>query len=164
MMNARKREHGLSLLETMLALGIAAALIAMGMATYESYKRDADALALAANIDMLAQAASYYYYAQCYGETDTSTGAVVPGKLNPAYYSGNTAYINFQTDLINSGYLSQPLRANPLVDDTVLNGGYAVSFARTMSPKMIDVCADPPTCSSTTSTSIGTIDTWTIVI
>lgn len=127
-MRSYTKQRGLSLVQTLLAFVIGVLIFVMGYRLYLTYKRDADILAVVANVDALAQAATLYYYAQCYGTTNSS-GVTVPGTLNPAVATSTMASVNITTDLINAGYLaSGAIRPNALVDNTVGTNGYVVEF------------------------------------
>ena len=150
-----KKVLGMTMLETLLVMAVGVSLIVLGVRLYTVYKRDTNLLELESNIDTLFSAAVGYYHAQC------KRG----GLLDPAIATGSVKAINITTDLITPGYLTTPFpRPNALVDSSGPGGGYIVQFNKFLIPRTTLTCSNPPTCSSTTSTQIGTYVIWRIQV
>lgn len=121
-----KKLNGITLLEAMLALGIATTIVLLGIKNYTQYKRDRDAFALKYNVDMIFQAMRNYYYANCANPTPASTNSPT---LAPSNNPSNPFPITITTDLAD--YLGTNwYAANPLINSSFGNAGYAVQFNR----------------------------------
>jgi hypothetical protein len=155
MIHMRPRHAGVTLLEALLVLAIGISFVLLGLRQYNSYRLDADIMQLNANIDTLFQAAANYYKANC-----------PKGKaLDPTIATGSTKTLNITTDLLTPRFLESTFPiASPLVDSSAPGGGYAVQFNKSTAPRMQQVCANPPTCSSLTSDQIGTVVFWKIQV
>lgn len=117
----------------MLSLVIAAAIIVVSIQFYAVLRRDQDLRQLQYNVDMLFEAASLYYMAQCSNiwtptggpQTIAGTGALDPS--NVVLYSSFYSPIAIST-LQNSGYLTATLPVSPLVNNAGVSNGYIVQF------------------------------------
>lgn len=155
-MRASKRQvMGIGLLEALLALAVGLTIFVLSLRQYYSYRVSADMLGVQSNVDTLFLAAAGYYQANC-----------PKGKLlDPSVATGPVKAINITTDLINAGYLASSFPiANPLVDSTGPGKGYVVQFNQYTSPRMQQVCSNPPTCTLTIPQQIGTIVIWKIQV
>jgi len=123
-----KKLKGITLLEAMLALAIATAIILLGLKNYFQYKRDRDAFALKYNVDMLFQAMRNYYYANC---AERSPQAPIlappsPPALAPSSSPSNPFLINMAS---LGSYLDASWNpANSLIDSSFGSSGYALQF------------------------------------
>ncbi len=130
-MRHRLSQQGLSLLETMLVLAIAALLVVLSIRQYQAWQADLAVEQVKANVNAIFNAMTYYYRAQCRGAYDpgaTNTfmvnghtynpyPQVNPGTLNPFYANEQTK--NILNDLMSSGYLTAPFSlsaVSPVVD------------------------------------------------
>jgi len=160
----KRNISGLTLVEVMLVLAVAATITVMGFRLYEVNRRDAYLREIMYNVNTLALAASHYYYANCGFQNGN-----VPGALNPLNTSSpltfsnsnapNVTYsVNINNDLINNGYLTANITPNPYVQS------YTVQF-NSISPyfKTATVCADPA-CTSTTTKKLGLVVNWQIQV
>ncbi|OGT36830.1 MAG: hypothetical protein A3F11_08590 [Gammaproteobacteria bacterium RIFCSPHIGHO2_12_FULL_37_14] len=157
MMQSGKRESGITLLEMMLVLAIAAVLILMGLRQYRVLRTDTDVQQVRYNVDTLFQAAARYYEVNCSMKTDAS-GNSVPGELNPAKWTDLTlpyggSAINVISLLRSEGFLTEILPSSPIVS---ASSPYIVQFV----PHTVDRSlnsADGPK-------KIGTILIWNIQV
>ena len=148
-----KHQLGITLMEALLVLAIAAAIMVLSMRQYQTYRIDADMNQLTYNVKVLAQAAARYYYANC------DKGTLDPRNL-PA---GTTVYpLNITNDLITPQYLPQMVAQNPLVDSSGPGNGYSVQFNATTSNRT--VCTQTSGGNCVASTPVGTIVQWTIQV
>lgn len=136
----RRKNKGVTLIEVLLVLAVAASILILSVKQYQSMSLDANVQQVQANVDTLFQSMSYYYKANCRG-LYRSDQTLIPGSLNAF---SNTTYpktINIRTDLVTPGYLVTPLTSttvlplNPLVDASAGGTyGYVVQFNLTNSP------------------------------
>jgi type II secretory pathway pseudopilin PulG len=141
----RRYERGVTLLEVILVLAIGAGILFLSLSQYQVFRQDADAQQLKANVDILFQAMSQYYKANCYGtynaydpNTTAPYNALVPGTLNPMNATNplpGPYYIDIQKDLIAGGYLPPnfTLPMTPLVNTSGASAanpysGYVLQF------------------------------------
>ena len=111
-----KRQTGISMLEILLSLAIAATIVAIGIRQYSSFADDRDRQQLLANVDKLFQAAGFFYQANC----AASVGTMVR-KLDPAQNPPSLFPINIATDLAAAGYLNKwPFPLIPFVTNYVV--------------------------------------------
>ncbi|WP_148340170.1 type IV pilin protein [Aquicella siphonis] len=162
----KKFQSGATLLEVMLVIVIGAAILYMSIQQYLTYRRDADALQVQANVDTIFQAMSSYYRMNCYGTTDGSY-QMVAGTLNQAISPPNPLPISISTDLIDNGFLTTPMPRNPIVKPTGAGtNGYVAQFNRFDPPQDRQTCMAgtnattplPPNC--TDPRGVGKIITW----
>ena len=144
---------GVTLTEMALVLAVGSAMLVSSLRMYQYYSNESNIAGISTNADMLAQAAAYYYYANCRG------GTLDPYITTPA----DNVILNIQTDLRDTGYLLNPIVENPLVNSAVGLNGYTVQLTKQASDKMIDACSDAA-CSSYVPTKVGTIYGWQIKI
>lgn len=116
MLKRSQQERGFTLLETMLVAGIAAAVVALSIQQYQSYKRDSNVQQVLYNVDQLFQAASYYYQANCRNQVNSSTGVPIAGTgaLDPSNNPVTPTFID-PNALLAQNYLSQAVNTNPIV-------------------------------------------------
>jgi prepilin-type N-terminal cleavage/methylation domain-containing protein len=184
--SSRQAHAGVTLLEVMLVLAIGSAIVYMSIQQYLSYRKDADAVAVKANVNAIFQAMSAYYRKNCYGFTEDGTMTAADyGTLNPANPTspGNNKYIDIQADLITPGLFwkagaATNLVRNPLIDDAGAISasllGYVAQFNKVDPNPQRQVCTDgtgtapttPPTTPAETPipTCTASVNTGQIVI
>lgn len=173
----RKRDEGIGLIEVLLVLAIAAAIIVMGIRQYQSFRQDADVQQLKYNIDTIFQAMNQFYKVNCLGSVNAA-GVLVPGLLNPSHKPVPVSPypIIITTDLVNNGFLAaNPFPLSPLVDNSSPPfGGYVAQFNQTAlasNTKKVCVAAKGPypnnpatgiaaSQNCTSAVAVGTIVTW----
>jgi prepilin-type N-terminal cleavage/methylation domain-containing protein len=160
----KKRHSGFSIIEMLLVLVIGGSLLTLGFRQYQAYKMDSDLRRVLYNVDQLAQAASFYYFANCGNQSDPGTNTSVPGTLSPwRNPAPNPNFsINIINDLLNRGYLTRPIMINPLVNSSAAGGGYSVQLNQSSTPRMVLACSTPG-CTPQ-PTQIGTTIDWKIQI
>ena len=161
----KKQHAGATLIEIILVIVIASAIIYLSIQQYLSFRRDADAAQVQSNVNAIFQAMTAFYRTNCYGtQYDTATSALIPGTLNPnnATPPAISQPINITNDLITPKFLTTPITQNPIVDELGSGtNGYVAQFNRPAIP------ADRMECTTTgcaTSVSIGKIYTWKIQV
>ena len=124
------RQSGVSLLEVILVLTVGLSILLMSINQYQSYRTSADAAALKYNVNLLAQAATLYYKANCNLSTTSSSYPLDPTTIS------DTVIVSIPTALVGS-YLSQPLPLNPLVDNGAGDhySGYYLQFNKITSTR-----------------------------
>lgn len=162
----KARNSGMTILEVLLVLMIGASIIMLSLRQYASYRRDADAVRVLANVNAIFQAMSAYYRTNCYGTVD-SNQKLIPGTLNPAKYYPSTTPINktldIQTELIDTGFL--PLTKfplNPLVNSAGAGmNGYVAQFNRVEPPTDRTICSSNTTpCPPANIIPVGKVIVW----
>lgn len=163
-----KRYSGVTLLEVMLVLIIGASMIYFSLMQYQSYRHDADAAQVQANVNAIFQAMSGYYRQNCDQNPSTYTapagtqvGHTNYGELNPLRTGFTTPLgINIQTDLRDNGFLTTnfPLY-NPLVNNSAGTNGYLAQFNLGTPSTQRQICGTGP-AACTTPMDIGAITTW----
>ncbi|EKD73279.1 MAG: hypothetical protein ACD_45C00379G0001 [uncultured bacterium] len=111
-------------------------------------------MAVNANVDTLLQAATRYYRANCSAKNGPLgiTQLVAPQGVS-------------LTTLSQGGYLSATFPSfNPLVNSIGSGSGYIVQFNPYTMPRMINVCSDPPACTTTAPAQIGKIVLWKVQV
>jgi type II secretory pathway pseudopilin PulG len=168
--SSKKTEVGITLIEIMLVLVIAASLLYMGMQQYYSYKRDADVYQVRANVNAIFHGAAKFYRAQCYGSIDPNTRKLISGtgllNLSATPPPTNPYILNIATDLIATGYLPpNTIVLSPLVDSSVGTDGYVVQFNEYTQP--VNACqtgtgawGPTPAMGCTTNARVGTLVIW----
>lgn len=123
----RQRQAGITLTEVLLVFAIGVSMVMLSVQQYQTYRLSADAAAIKYNVDLLAQAATFYYLANCNLNSAPSTYALRPN------LSASTVTVNISTTLAGSSYLTNTLPMNPLVDNgTTPNqyAGYSLQFSK----------------------------------
>src|SRR5678815_4964824 len=106
-----KRKHaGMTLVEIMLVITIASAIVYMSINQYLSYRYNADVTQVQANVNMLFQSMSSFYKANCSG----TGGELSPQKLDPITNYPHVL-LNITTNLRNEGFLDEIISLNPMV-------------------------------------------------
>lgn len=126
------RQTGVTLLETMLAIAIAASMVVMGIRLYGFLKRDSDYQALRYNADILFAGARNYYLAQCGRSWDASTGPIAPstsgvGALDPGGGASTGSPIPISKAVIDS-YVKGSYTNSPLIDNSDPTKTFIVQF------------------------------------
>lgn len=155
------KQLGVTLVEVMLVLAVGAMIWVISVQQYNMFKSDKDIRQIQYNVDMLAQAAADYYWANCNGTFNPGINTITPGTLNPNNPTppGNPYPLIIASDLTNKGYLpaSLSLAANSIASN------YAVQMDNKMYAKT-QVSCDDAACSSSSPKTIGTIVSWTIQV
>lgn len=162
-------EHGFSILEVLLVLAIAAMIIVMGIRAFSNMSRDNELNKVKYNVDTIFQSMLGFYHANCYGTTTTSNqyspgDTVTPGRLNPNY-SGfqSPTVINLQTDLIDTGYLTESITKVSVVDQALNTSGvYLPQFNMQQTTRKASVCNEynsDGSCKDSTNNN-ATIISW----
>jgi type II secretory pathway pseudopilin PulG len=134
--------QGITLIEVLLVLVIAAVILALGIQQYQFYKRDADIDQVKNSVDTVFQAMSHYYWANCsppsgYDQNPCGTSArsalvVCPTTVTTVV---NPVTINITTDLITPSFLTASnLTIQNIIDHKDQNGltsainGYTLQY------------------------------------
>jgi prepilin-type N-terminal cleavage/methylation domain-containing protein len=157
-MMVMNKSNGMTLLEVMLALAIAASIVLMGLKQYQQYKLGQEIEQVRYNVNLLFKALGDYYFANCAAAVDGNPG--VTGTLAPSQSPANPFIIAITTQL--AGYLSNwPPLYNPLIDSTF---GYTAQFNQSIQAgvRAATVCSSywTPMCSSAPNPS-SQIILWT---
>jgi type II secretory pathway pseudopilin PulG len=175
------QQQGATLLEVLLGMAIAGAILVLGIRLTQSLQNTQQLEQLRYNIDQLFQAASNYYKANCASGDFSPTP---PDVLSPyprststgiSYPPALTSYFRIPVvgKLIGDGYLTNWSPANPMVDNTGGESGYIVQLnpivLNTISANACEVVRKGIRCVKTTPTSTiptnqATIVTWTIQV
>ncbi len=161
MIKLRKREQGVTLFETILVLTLGAGIVYFSINQYLSYRLAADAQQIKYNVDVITQAATGFYQANCNINTTT------PTVLDPAT-SASTVPLDIGNQLQNAGYLTQTIPLNPLVnEETGTWKGYTVRLIKTTTPRYACVTGTnatgtTPASGCSVSAQVGTILNWAI--
>lgn len=162
-----QRQHaGFTLMEIVLVLVIIASASIVGLQLYNSLRRDADIAVVQANVDAIFNAMSDYYRAECYGQVQPNQ-AVTPGQLNPSVIAATFKVLDFNTDLIQRGFLD----ANKIVDTPVVSSsgggtsgykGYVAQFNKKTLTRQICTAGaiSPNSASCTKKVNMGTVTVW----
>lgn len=158
-MSCQRNSSGVTMLELVLVLVIAASIFAYGLRVYQQFQFQANEQKILANVDQLFQALEGYYYFNCRQAIDQSSQAQTPGKLDPINAPNTTVVLAINNDLIPAFIPAAQFRPNnPLLDNTPNDSGYFVQFNRVltsggMNPVMsVSACvgdAAPPSCNQT---------------
>lgn len=129
-----KNQKGVSLIEVLLVMVIAAGILYYSTRQYLSYRRDADVYQLRYNVDLIFQAMTEYFRANC-GKAGHPLNSVYPGQVLTVTL----------TQLQNGGFFTSKLAANPLVQQTTAQDGYLMQFNQiSPPPRQIAVYSNPP--------------------
>ncbi len=173
----KKKQAGVTLIEIMLVIAIAAMLIFFSIRQYQIFKLDNDVRALQVNVDQLFEGMGRFYQAECYGRTrsNVSSFPTTYGRLNPRVSSVTTFPIAPVTDLETPGYINgADFPLSPLVDttgdaDDEPFNGYVLQFNRISEVKQActSVCNASQVVTGLNSAgnccatrNVGTIVTW----
>lgn len=160
----QRAQNGLTLVEALLAFVVVAVLVMAGTRQYQVHVRDKEVREILYNVDVLAQAAANFYWANCGAQYDPPSHSYTVGRLHPNSAPTNPFVLNIQTDLINSGYM--PAAANLSKGNFIVpagNGQYSVQFNQASSPRMILACNDAA-CTTSSQQQIGTNIFWRIQV
>ncbi len=137
MKRKRKSVHGVTLLEIMLVLVIASGIMVLALKQYNGMRAYGNANQVKANVDILFQAAAFYYHGNCQRQINPTTGlqANAAGTLDPDYVDPTTTlpappsnpYPVPITTLQTAGYLTELLPPNPMVNNASANA-YIIQF------------------------------------
>lgn len=116
-MKFMRKQQGVTLIEVILVLMISTAILYLSIQQYLSYRQDADIARVRYNVDMLFNALTNYFRANCKNSSSPFYN----------YYFGRSFAVDMAT-LTNNGYLTTPIPDNPLVDNTAAGGGYVMQF------------------------------------
>jgi type II secretory pathway pseudopilin PulG len=145
-----KKMSGITLLEILLVIAIAASLILLAITQFEQFKRQAAFLDVKRNVDILFRALGQYYQANCRSLTDQSIadtvgknptvlqGDLAPGGLIADYTISNQEYsVDIQEKLVKKHYLASDW---PLYSPVVDNDSYAAKFIFLLTTKQAYAC------------------------
>lgn len=102
----KRQMSGLTLVESLLVLVIAGAIIFMGFQLFQSFRRQNEVSQLQANVDSIFQAMRGYFIANC-GDKDMP--------FSSEYTANNGSLPILLNDLISGGFLSRKLSTSPLL-------------------------------------------------
>lgn len=144
------KQKGVTLIEILLALAIAAGMAVIGIRQYQTFKADSDIQVAQANLDQLFLALSQYYKAHCnsnwpysdyysfrFNNDTTYQTKIKTGTLDPALVAPGTTTIPMVDNagtlivskLVTLGYLSKwPLRPTNYINDAAVNHGYVLQY------------------------------------
>jgi len=156
------KQSGLTFIEIVLVLVIAASLVVLGLTQYNSMARDYDATKVTATVDILFQGLGNYYRANCRVQRDSLGNAVAgTGALDPINNPGSPKVLPINSFLLANAFISQwPPQNNNLVDQSAGEKGYIVQLN-----KLPPATNRAPTAiynSWTTSSSLSTPYTITL--
>lgn len=120
---SKRATKGVSLIEAILALVIAGAILIMGFRQYQVYTTDTAAQRVRYNAEEIIRAAALYYYANC-----ERTPSYPTATLDPVNSPSNPYTALKVSDLVASKYLLKAPANNILVDSTATEGGYLIQF------------------------------------
>lgn len=159
MKKLRPKVAGVSLIEMLLVVAIAATILILSIKQYQAFKLDSDFSELQTNVDTLFKAANYFYQANCKRVIDPTTGPVAnTGLLDPTSDGTGTPtpsdpYPVTIAALTAGGYLSTPMISVPLIDSNT----YMVQFnQQPVVDRMVQTANGP--------VSAGKIIVWTIQV
>lgn len=128
-------QKGATLLEVMLAIGVAGVIFILGIKMYQSYQNTAQLEQLRYNVDQLFQAMGNYYKANCAaGDISPNPPDILspypPSTTGIPYPPTPTSYfpVPITSKLINDGYLTNWAPSNPMIDKTGGESGYVVQL------------------------------------
>ncbi len=123
-----KRYLGITLIEVILVLVVASAIIAMSIRFYTYLKSDSDVMQVRANVDAIFVAMKDYYHVNCYGYQG-SANKLVPGTLNPAASPPSIMPIDITSALITPKFLTETLMPTSIVNASGSGtNGYVAQF------------------------------------
>lgn len=155
----RQRQYGVTLLEILLVLALAALILILSVNQYFIYRKDLDRQRLQYNVDAYFQAMANYFRANC----DDPYSDLAKTIQNPLYglYANQYLPIDIAT-LKSNGYLTQQLPLNPLADNKDASGGYIAQFNQMQVsgalPQRIGQLSDGNT------RQIGQVVSWTVQV
>lgn len=141
-----QQHAGLTLIEVMLVLAIAASFIILGLRQYQIWKADSDIRQLRYHVDSLFDAMSGFYKSNCRSSD---------GKLNPHNNPQKTIVLGLKDDLKN--YIDDPNPHSPLVDVSN-NNGYVAQFNQYSQERSICLEMDSGKCKN--DAPVGEVITW----
>lgn len=163
---SRKQQAGVTILEVLLVLAIAATMIVLSIKQYQMMKFNTDVNQINYAVNIIADAASKFYYANC------NKGQTLGYDIGDMHVP-----VDIQTQLVDAGYLRSGLiTLNPLLEENEDNWkGYVLQFNRYEEPRYIcteqadpDVSATGPDedqgCSATGKVQVGTVVGWRMQI
>jgi len=153
-------QTGMTLLEALLVIAVAAFLLVMGMRVYKSFEMEKEAQQLKLNVNILFQALSSFYRANCILYRKQSGGVLKAGELDPIINRGpNFAITDISAQLQTPGYLTKwPFIRNTYVNNQGVGNGYVVQFnlaTVTSRQQLMNVDISPAK-----QQSIGSIYVW----
>lgn len=143
-MKIQRQQQGFTILETLLVSVIAGLLMIVGLRQYQSYQLNMEMERIKQNVDIVFQAMSAYYRANCFGSFNPVTQTYTYGLLNPGGQpaAANSFSINVDTALRGTAggpkYLmdSWPLPSN-ILDASIGQSGYIVQFNKYTYPAYV---------------------------
>lgn len=141
MRSGKKNMIGVSLIEVILALVIATAIMMMGFKLYQTLNTDTAARRVVYNAEQIMQAAAYYYYRNCENMQNIPNSNTAT--LDPSNYPSNNPpnpYTLTIANLVSGGFLETAPAGNPLVNSSGPNRGYLVQFNMVSPPPVRYFC------------------------
>ena len=166
----KQSQRGVTILEILLVLSIGVILIMMSIRQYQALSVDNNIRQLKANVNTILQGMAAFYYVNCNGSYNPTTGVTTPGLLNPYSNNSTTYVVNVNSQLVTPGFISTTYSTivpfNALVNTS--NGGqpagYVAQFnrvdqARNICTSGTNVVNGPndPNCTSTAKTGISVL-------
>lgn len=145
----------MTIFEIMLVLVIASTILVMGFRQYQAYQVEQQLNALKYNINLIFQAMTNYYQANCIQNKNYSDDKpLTAGKLDPINSPPDYYPIKLQQDLRIPGYLAQNLIYIPIVDSPpTFNTGYILQFNKHTPSRQAEL-------GDGTLRNVGTIYLW----
>lgn len=156
-------QKGITLLEIMLVLAIAASIMTLGVRVYYQFQFQTNEQKIMSTVNQLFLGLEGFYYANCRRALSANNTPQSPGRLDPAVIDTPTTtgnvILDVNTDLITPQFIPaaswQP--NNPLLDNTLSNQGYFIQFNRVLAgnsdpPMSVSACtgsSPPPSCDVT---------------
>ena len=125
--------NGVTLMEILLVIAIAAFLVIIGVRQYAIFSRDNAVKQLQYTVSLLFQGAKNYYQANCRCPFDIPSNAYVcsgsTGTLDPSYTPASPSpFPVVKTTNLLSTFIQWPPPFNRLIDSTVGQNGFIVQF------------------------------------
>lgn len=167
-MSLIKHQKGVTLLETLLVLAIAASLIVFGIRLYNQFKYQVLEQKIAANVNQLFLGLQNYYYANCRVTLDNDSTHLSSGALDPLVSDDPTIPLTISlsvgTDLVTPGFITGWYPVNTLVDNSATDNGYFTQYNRVLTASQDPVmsvyaCTGstyPPSCDATGGATLQT--------
>jgi type II secretory pathway pseudopilin PulG len=130
------KEQGITLLEIMLVLAIAASFLMVGLRQYQLLQKDQDAQEVRYNVDRLFQALSHFYRVNCRIPSGGSASSSSYGMLDPSHnpVPTNPFVVTITSMLSTPGYLADW----PFPDNSIASSSqYVTQFSRSTSTRYI---------------------------
>lgn len=99
--------RGITLLEMLLVLAIGASIVILGIQQYSKWRMQSDVVTIQKNVDVLFQAMTHYYQANCKDQREKAGEMTAPGKLSPSWLGFNPTPVTITVDELKTmGFLA----------------------------------------------------------